>query len=260
MKTPYIILKNIDYAFLDKKYKFEEYREKNKNLNYDNNNVNTTKHTKLYDLKHNNVSFSFIDEAKSDHYCLLTMTDLTTREKLPKQTNLHCFFCHHQFSTIPLGCPIDFKSTKVYKNYYSEITKSYYILQETVSKQEDNDKQNTSYFQNETQILNYYVTDGVFCSFNCCKAFIQMNSKNPLYKQSENLLNKIYMNLFQIKDSFEIQPAPDWRLLESYGGPLSIDSFRKNFYKVEYIDREENSMVLPTCRTIGHIYEKKIKL
>ena len=38
----------------------------------------------------------------------------------------------------------------------------------------------------------YYETDGIFCSFNCCQAFINENKHNPLYEHSTFLLNKIF--------------------------------------------------------------------
>lgn len=258
MKTPYIILKNINHSQLDVKYNFKEYKEKNKAYNMKG--TSSINKTKLYDFKDNSCFYSYIDEAKSDHICLLTMHDVVSNQNLPKQTNLSCYHCHHGFSNIPLGCPIDFKNSKIYKNYYSEITKNNYILQESIVSTNQNRPNHPSYFQTEVQPLNYYVTDAIFCSFNCCKAFIQNNKNIPIYTQSEYLLNKIYKDLFETTEKFHIEPAPDWRLLEKYGGPLSIDEFRKNFYKIDYITKDEYMTNLPSFKSIGFVYEKKIKL
>jgi len=259
MKTPYIILRNINHQILDQKYNFHEYQEKNKEFL-----VKTTtnqKQTKLIDLKETLNNFSYIDEAKSEHICLLTMYDFLSKNKIGTKTNLKCFHCHHSFTNIPLGCPIDFKNTKIYKNYYSEITKSNYILQESILEQKTPHKnQNNSYFQTEVQSLNYYITDAIFCSFNCCKAFILSNKNNPLYEQSEFLLNQIYQSLFAIEGNFDIKPAPHWKLLEAYGGFLTIEEFRNNFYKIEYTNKNDYMTEIPTFRSIGHVFEKKLKL
>jgi len=268
MKTPYLILKNINSEILDQKYNFSEYKEKNKefiNLQKTPSCIETDKKkTKLYDLKENHLLYySTIDEAKSDNLCFVTMYDVLSNEKLPRETKLHCFHCRHSFQNIPLGCPIEYKNNKVYKNYYSEVTKNHYILQESVTEDNSNSTQEDSkFYQSETQKMSYYMTDGIFCSFNCCLSYIIQNKSNPLYKQSIFLLYKIYRDLFCIHNetSFEIKQAPDWRLLESYGGSLSIENYRKNFYKIEYKDQHEYLKNIPTFRSIGHVFQKKINL
>ena len=43
---------------------------------------------------------------------------------------------------------------------------------------------------------DYYITDGIFCSFNCCLAFIN-NTNDKLYHDSLNLLlqyNNAYLS------------------------------------------------------------------
>jgi len=263
MKTPYIILKMINPDILDQKYNFSEYENKNMNCQKTNDSQGSSSYqkTKVYDQKENPSLFSYIDEAKRDHICTLSMKDVIKNEKLPLKTNLLCFHCHHSFSTIPIGCPIDYKSSKIYKNYYSEITKNNYVLQESISDHATpNDKNSSSLFQTDRENLGYYVTDGIFCSFQCCKAFILNNKHKELYKQSDYLLNCIYMNLFNIKEEFEISPAPDWRILENFGGNVNIDFYRKNFNKIEYRNSESYLKDLPNCKTIGFVFEKKIKL
>ena len=53
-----------------------------------------------------------------------------------------------------------------------------------------------------------------------------------------------------------ITPAPHWRLLQLYGGHLTINKFRENFNKITFnfhgiINKE-------IFRPIGHLYEEKI--
>ena len=44
---------------------------------------------------------------------------------------------------------------------------------------------------------DYFETDGTFCSFNCCLAFINDNIKNPMYYHSRHLMNKMYETIFR---------------------------------------------------------------
>jgi hypothetical protein len=72
-------------------------------------------------------------------------------------------------------------------------------------------------------------------------------------------LKKIYYDLFP---NYEVKlvKSPHWRLLKEYGGDLTIEDYRKNFYKVEYINNNDFMTTFPSCKTIGLLYEKKIKL
>ena len=104
---------------------------------------------------------------------------------------------------------------------------------------------------------NYYLTDGIFCSFNCCLAFIKNNLHNNIYNYSEIFLNQIYQNLFD--NTKKIIPAPSWRLLSKFGGHLCINDFRTNFNKIEYIETDDYISKIPICKPVGFIFEKKVK-
>ena len=62
-----------------------------------------------------------------------------------------------------------------------------------------------------------YVTDGMFCSINCCKAWAVSNKKNNMYSQTPFLLHKMYNQVRGKSDDWiDLPPAaPDWRLLET---------------------------------------------
>jgi hypothetical protein len=260
MKTPFVNLKHIDASIIDQKYNFIVYKEKNKNEK-----KNTISKTKIADITKDNLKssyFSYIDEAKNDHICIITMKDVILNKELPVKTDINCFWCRHNFSSRPIGCPITFKNTRLYKKYYSEITKNNYCLQETISTkqlEDSKDSKNDNYYSLEIQPSNYYLTDGIFCSFNCCFAFIDFNKLNPLYSQSLNLLKKMYYDLFPNYD-ISLMKAPHWRLLKDYGGELSIEEFRKNFYKVDYIENNDFTTIFPHQKSMGLIFEKRIKL
>ena len=101
----------------------------------------------------------------------------------------------------------------------------------------------------------FYEVDGIFCSFECCLAFIQENKNIPLYVHSKSLLIKMYSEMYnEIK---VIENAPSWRLLKAYGGNLEIDEFRASFNRITY---NESYSLYSRLRTISKTYEKIEKL
>jgi len=217
--------------------------------------------TRIADItdREENQFYSFLDESKKNHQCVVTMKSYITREELPRSTNLHCFWCRHSFTTIPIGCPIEYVPPRASKAYHSEITKDLYVLRGNVTQtqyDEFHEKQLADYNMIEN---DFYLMDGLFCSFNCCLAYVKANSTNPLYMDSEFLLNKIYIDLFG-NHCMSLVEAPSWRLLKSYGGHITIEEFRKNFYKVEYNDFENIVYPMQKSKFIGFLFEKQIKL
>jgi hypothetical protein len=242
-------------------------------------NSTVPKHTTPIDgLSLNNINdrvFSYYDESKRTHRCFCTMVN-QNNEPLPQKTCMHCYWCRNQFSSSPIGVPLKYKHSQSVKTYYSEITKDTYSIRENISvekrkqleqNQNDNhDDQNDNHDdqndnQNHPEIKvdkkEYYITDGVFCSFNCAYSYILANEANPEYNLSKSLLIKMYENLFGIE--FSIFPAPDWRLLSQYGGHLSIDEFREHFNKIEYIDLHNRFVEYPDQYSSNKLFEQKIK-
>jgi hypothetical protein len=97
---------------------------------------------------------------------------------------------------------------------------------------------------------SYYEVDGLFCSVECCLAFIN-NEKTKvggsIYSESEKLLYSM------LKLTTKIMPANSFRLLRAYGGNLTIEQFRQNNKSIKY---EYNG----TTVLISHLFEKKINL
>lgn len=203
---------------------------------------NTTQLSELDNAEKNTPDIvSFLDESKKKHQCYISMVDYKT--KLPiDMLAYNCYWCRHPFDTKPLGCPIKHIPERLDKSYYSYINKDTYNIKESV---------NPKKFEN-----NHYESDGIFCSFNCCKSWIEDNKKNILYKDSSILLNIIY-NKFMDTKKLTITPAPHWRLLQEYGGHLDIIKFREGFNKTKYEFEgiEEN---LPTFLPVRHLYEEYI--
>jgi hypothetical protein len=76
--------------------------------------------------------------------------------------------------------------------------------------------------------------EGVFCSFNCIVAYLR-DYPSLVHRECGGLISMLYKKVFgkpvQLR---QIVPAPNWRLLESFGGPLSIGEYRKTFQTVEF--------------------------
>lgn len=215
--------------------------------------------TKISDLTIQNKTehISFLDDVKNNKNLIITMKDFLTKESIPKQTNISCYWCRHKFDTIPIGCPIRYIPSQYEKKYFSEITKDKYVIRQNITNQKKN------IIQDKENIIDkeYYETDGIFCSFNCCLAFIEDRrlAKNSLYNQSFNLLMKIYTEVYFDKGIETIPPlvkAPHWRLLKEYGGVMSIDEFRKTFFSKEYI-LNGKIREIPKFKTIGFIFNEK---
>jgi hypothetical protein len=170
----------------------------------------------------------------------------------------NCYWCRHHFNTPQIGCPIKYISSQAVKQYFSEISRDKYIIKENINlvrKDMIKDDKRIEIHEKE-----YYETDGVFCSFNCCNAYIKDNKHNLLYSQSEVLLTEIYNQIFG-NDIKTIENAPHWRLIDKYGGHLTIDQFRDSFNKVEY----EHHGITRTFKknmfkSIGTLHEEHIKL
>lgn len=223
--------------------------------------------TKIKDLPRPNnpedSTFSFLDESKQNHSCVTTMHDLISGERLPHKTELHCFWCRSYFDSCPLGCPIRFIPGKVTKCYYSEITKDNYKITDNITtKRKELIQKLMEKHQSKFSILDnhqeFFIVDGIFCSFNCCMAFIKSKSHENFFNESENLLYALYGKIFGTTTS-DISPAPHWRLLLDYGGNLSLEEFRKSFETISFNDIDDYIHSFPPCRIIGRLYEKKIR-
>ena len=185
---------------------------------------------------------------KTDKKYSITMLDYLTSEKLPDKTDIHCFWCRHPFTNIPIGCPLKYIPRQLEKKYFSEIHKeNYTILHNITSKNIEEKMQGLS--------GNYYETDGIFCSFNCCLSFIYDNIKNPIFAHSQSLLGKLYMELYDIPP-YDIKPAPHWRLLKEYGGTMTIEEYRDSLSKITF-DFYAKIRELPKFKPVGWIFTSK---
>jgi hypothetical protein len=230
------------------------------NITSINNNVpqNTTK---ISDLSTNRTPeiISFIDEAKKEHKCCISMVDFTTNKQFGRDPIYNCFWCRNSIpeSVMAIGCPIEYIPTQAVKTYYSEISKDEYTIKENITTTKKSSIDNSSDDFISVLKKNYYVTDGIFCSFNCCMAYIDDNKKNSFYDISEMLLLKMYNDTYPNKVP-SIDIAPHWRKLKQCGGDLTIEQFRDSFNKIEY---QHHGIIsnIPEFKPIGLLFEEKLK-
>lgn len=226
------VLKNVNIEEVNKLYGLTIIsnleKEKNDSLK------TTTKINEVIsqDIEH---SVTFLDENKRENKCKATMIELLTNKIIPDKTYIKCFWCKHQFDTKPIGCPIKYVNPLIEKSYISQITKDKYYMRENIvkSKLKQILDQNDPQFDITAFPSDYYLTDGVFCSFNCVLSFIKDNNQDVLYKESYALLHCLYYDLVGKKIA-KIISSPHWRLLSDFGGPLSIEEYRKNLNFIDF--------------------------
>lgn len=193
--------------------------------------------------------FSFLDESRK--FCL-TMRDSITHGEI---TSKMCFWCRHSFETIPIGCPMKYVSSTIMKTCQSETVtddvKETYVIEQEIPIQ---------YLADISDIAvgtihpkDYYETEGSFCSFNCCMAYINDHVRDSRYSNSKSLLGKMYLTSFNRVE--KIHPAPDWKLLQAYGGPLTLAEF-KTAGNYLYIDKSHPVANIPKVSPMGRIYEQ----
>lgn len=239
---------------------------------------NVTKITDLNVVKGQPELISFLDESKKVHNCHVSMIDFNSKMNVIL-LRYHCFWCRNPFDTYPIGCPIRYIPNKLEKRYHSQITRDIYTIRENITskrlciiekstkseikkdkamdqeEKEQEKKRSSEYIG--LKMGEIYETDGVFCSFNCCKSWINDNKTKPNYSLSEMLLIKMYNAMMGTKN-VSIVPAPHWRVLEQYGGHLNIIKFREGFNKVEY-KMHGQTRPIPKCISLGTLYEENIK-
>jgi hypothetical protein len=189
------------------------------------------------------ITGTFMDSSKN--FSVHMMNSVNSERIIP---DIHCFWCRHPFDTNPIGCPMQYMPKKLYQKHMSEITGDTYISTEKIADYKDIEWTNIE--------DNYFVTDGVFCSFNCCMAYINDHSYDSKYKHSKCLLGKMYRLIFP-DSKIVIRPAPSWKLLTVYGGNMTIEQFRNSFALNMYIEKPYMLHRLPKIHPIGTIFEQQ---
>jgi len=197
-----------------------------------NHGIETNEKIKLYDeIKHVRELWSYST----------TSTNKATR----------CFWDHHPFDGVGIFCPLSYRSKQVAKKGISDFKPKAadgpvsFTIKENIPKNKDVSNLDVIEITDA-----YYEVDGVFCSPECCLAFINEEKSKvggSKYSDSERLLH-LMLGLTN-----RIFPANNWRILEVYGGNLTIEQFRKSNKSMKY-------EYYGTTVLISHLFEKKINL
>jgi hypothetical protein len=158
--------------------------------------------TKISELENRDLSFQ--KDTKNTYQVKVSSVAFTKKAYT-------CFWDTCEFNHTPVYCPIHIKSTPEIKEYTSTINNKVYKIQDTIN------------IADGTEIF----VDGTFCSVECALAFIHANRHQHVYKDSEMLLYHIYQ-------CNGVHPAAHWRLLEKYGGNMTLEMFRKSFSNLSY--------------------------
>lgn len=144
-----------------------------------------------------------------------------------------CFWCDLHIDKSPIGCPI-----KQIPTYSSKTIKLRNNENVTIQLAQQNNQ-------------NKFITDKVFCSFNCVQGFINHNSWNDYYMHSTRLLSLMYYLMTGEKIQINIAPAPCKSIMIDYGGDLTSEQYRNNFERILYID-SGNICMFP----VSNLYEE----
>jgi len=133
-----------------------------------------------------------------------------------------CWWCTLTIDNEPIGCPIGVKFSYP-----------------------DNDPQATEGRRRASPVrpaarseITTYSTDGVFCSFNCAKAYINEKERaNVMYKNSNVLLAHMVCDMNGRIAPVSIEPSPDKRLLIEYGGHMTEHQYRQCFDRMLYTEK-----------------------
>lgn len=168
---------------------------------------------------------------------------------------LRCYWDHHVFKGRGVSCPISYRPRQVAAvtgltsasgGKKSAVADKVFVIKENIPTWKD-----VSDLPDVSEVSDsYYEVDGIFCSAECCMAFInteKTKAGGSKYADSERLLH----NMLGL--TVKITPANSFRLLNEYGGNLTIQQFRSNNKGIKY---EYNS----TTILISHLFEKKINL
>jgi hypothetical protein len=186
----------------------------------------------------------FIDPQRGHVKLWATMIDFTIGGILPRITKKPCWFCRNKFNTQPIGCPIKYNYTP----------KNPVIVKRVMDRFKE---MNICVDQNN---LDFFETEGIFCSFPCVKAYILdqiSKTKSSKYKKSLEYLSLLY---FKINGEIAIiQSSPNWKLTSDWGGHLSSNEYRASIGTIEYLETTNVLRPYMFCSS-NWIREKKIKL
>jgi len=257
IKTTFL-LKGIDINDIAVRYGFEEDKTNHEEILIPENVTELSTETAI----------EYHDAARCRKTGVITMVDLLG-QYLPDCTDIHCFWCRHPFETQPLGAPVKYMPSEAVKRYKSDNITRLTIESVTESRRRilrdefsisTMFSQDSSEFNHNTLLIEngYYITDGVFCSFNCMLAYIDSNRHDPLYSRSRMYANRMIRESLG-RDHQPVNPAGSWRLLKVCGGHQDITEFRNEFTTVSYEDLRNPMYEHPVQKSLGWLHNREVR-
>jgi hypothetical protein len=160
----------------------------------------------------------------------------TTVDKWLKSTNLHCWYCCRNFKNRPWFEPQSIEPI-------SEVSTGKILNSEELKLSID--KKQVS-----------IVTNGIFCTCNCVRAYIDLHNKDLAEKINKIAMLRYLYEVFNGKSIPDIQPSPPPTEMIHFGGVLSSTEYQQ---KIDNLDTayqrelEDNNFV-----SICNIYIKTI--
>jgi len=181
-----------------------------KNNNNNNNTNNNNTNTNIISSSNTNnsiISSKKVVYKKKVHRILNHFIDeLNGSKKWPEKTDIWCWWCCHPFESAPIPCPIKYD-----------------------------------------QITGRFEIKGIFCSWGCCAAYSVENYKSltHVYTFKKKLVQEEEGNeesRMRTIGGEKIKTAPNKIALNVFGGPLTIEEFRKYSEDLEeYGDHYKNN-------------------
>lgn len=169
---------------------------------------------------------------------------------LPQQTSRPCWHCRHTFTTRVWGCPLKYNHCT-----NNSIERGY--VEKKFSKSKVLTLEGTR-LSGCSPRVDFFETEGIFCSPPCVKAYILDQGVNARYKDSSTLLSLLYFKMTGVKVE-HIPRAPSWKQLVEYGGHLTIKDYRATFGKLEYSETVSVRRPYMFCSS-KYIEERRIKV
>jgi hypothetical protein len=86
---------------------------------------------------------------------------------------------------------------------------------------------------NDKRSADEYVTYGVFCSYNCAKAYALTKEHDPTFTNSSKYLSIMVMK--EYGTVVNVIPSPPIELMSAYGGYMTNEQYRTEIGKVRYV-------------------------
>jgi hypothetical protein len=226
------------YAYMKNKRKVEEFEDEDGGMSLTL--VSPEEDISMADIlqEKSKRSYYFLDTHKVQNKMWPNMIDVTLTGPLPASTTKSCWWDRHSFQNRPIGCPLRY------------IASASGAVGSTVG---DSATVPTLRGGEDKKVFE---TEGYFCGFPCCKAYIISQKSNPKYKDSLALLTMLFMSFY---NRIEYTPkAPTWKILKEYCGHLTIQEYRAAIGRLEYEETVNLKRSQLICSS-QYIQEKRTK-